>query len=130
MDDSGIFGMGIGTIVMLIAVLFGFSLFGSINWKFLLSLFMLVAVGISVIGFALGKIKNFKYILYITMICIGITFILEVTPIVIIGIFIVAGTMWKFSPHKQPAIFVALIGMGMLLVLYGSRALILLGLTP
>lgn len=123
---------GIGILpIIIIAILgiFGISLFSAINWRFLLALMVVVVMGLAVVGGVFFKIP-FKYVVMVSVLCLGVVIFIEVTAPVILGLLLVGFAMWKFTPEKHLAIMVALIGFGCLLVVWGTAALESLGIVP
>ena len=130
MDQRGILGLSLPVLILLaILGIFGFSIIGAINWKFLMAIMMFLVIGLTLIGVVFMKM-DFKYVIIVSMICLAITFVITVTPAVIMGFLVVGFAMWKLSPQKHLALMIALIGIGLILVLWGSMKLAELGIFP
>lgn len=120
-------------IIAIIAVLalFGFSAMAAINWKFILALFAMGIVGLSVVGVLFFK-ANWNMVMLAAVVSFGIIFIIEVTFPVLVGGLMVIFAMWQFKLLKgQPLMFVGLVGIGLTVMLLGAKlALYPLGIMP
>ena len=123
-------GIGLFTILIIALVgLFGIGILGSLNWNFLLAIMMILVIGLAMVGVVFFKM-DFKYVMIISMICLAITLFVTVTPVVIMGFLVAGFAMWKLTPEKHLAMMVALIGLGLLLVVWGTTQLASLGIYP
>jgi len=110
--------------------IFGISFLAAINWAYLLATLVVVVIGLTVTGSVFFNIP-FKYVIIVAVLCLGIVVFLQVGALAATGIILVGGVLYKFSPAKRPAIFIGLIGLGSLLVIWGSRfAVETLGVMP
>jgi len=133
MDEGGFLDFGGDWIKWLIisGIVGAVMIFLTFNFKYVVALAAIIVIGLMVFGavFGKGKIK-IKEIMPIALICLGIVLFVSVTPAIAIGIILIGGTLYFFSPAKYPALFVVLIGVGCLMALYGSIALKSLGIFP
>jgi hypothetical protein len=124
-------GVGLlGIIIIAFLALFGLAAVSAISFKFLLAVLIITTIGLGVVGALMFKV-DFKYVVILALVCLGIVVFMEVTAPVIVGILVVALAMWKLSPAKQPALFVGLIGVGLIMVVWGTKlAIEVLGIVP
>lgn len=127
-DERGV-GV-IGLIIAAVLALFGIAGVSAINLRFLMAVLILTTIGLAVVGSLFFRVP-FKYVIILAVICLGIVVFMEVTAPVVAGLLVVAFAMWKLTPMKQPAMFVGLVGVGLLLVVWGSKfAIETLGVLP
>lgn len=128
-DERGLIGwIAIGVIGLLLLTGLGGSVI-SVNWGFMLAIAMFLVMGLALVG-ALFKVIAIKHAIIIAMICMAIAMFITITPIVIFGFLIAGFAMWKFTPEKHIAIMVGMIGVGLLLVVWGTAGLATLGVYP
>jgi hypothetical protein len=129
-DQRGFLGLSIPLIILAILGVLIFSWLSSINWGFLLVVMMVVVLGLMVYG-AVFKGIDFKYVVIVALLCLALAMILTITIPVILGLLFVGFAMWKLTPAKQPALFVMMVGVGLVLVVIGSKlAVESLGILP
>lgn len=127
-DERGIIGI-IGVAIIGILALFSFSALAAINWQFLLAMMAMGIVALAFVGVLFFK-ADFKLVILAAVVSLGIVFIVEVSLPVIVGAIIVGFGMWKISPAKQPMLFVGMVGLGLLVMVWAYRAMILGGMLP
>jgi len=129
-DERGLIGWIAIAVVGLIAFmgLGGSSVIG-IDWGFFLAISMILVVGLAVFGMAFKGLQ-FKFVIIIAVLCMAIALFFTITPVVILGFVIVGFAMWKFTPEKHIALLVGMIGVGLLLVVWGTAGLATLGIYP
>jgi len=129
-DERGQFGGLLLPLILGVLALLGISFIGAINFKFLLVLMMFIVIGLAVFG-GVFKGINFKWVMAVAVVCLGITLVLTVTIPVVVGVVLIGFALWKYSSLKQPAIFVMMIGIGLLMVIFGTNfAIQTLGIQP
>lgn len=129
-DERGLIGWIAIAVVGLLAFLgLGGSSMIDINWGFLLAITMILVIGLAVFGMVFKGLP-FKFVMVIVVVCMAISLFFTITPPVIIGFIIVGFAMWKFTPEKHLALLVGMIGVGLLLIVWGTAGLATMGIYP
>ena len=128
-DERGLIGwIAIAVVSLLLLTGLGGSII-SINWGFLLVITMFLVMGLTLVG-TLFKVINIKHAIIIAIICMAIAMFITITPVVIFGFLLAGFAMWKFTPEKHMAVMVGMIGVGLLIVIWGTAGLATLGVYP
>lgn len=114
-----------------VLALFGFSAMAAIDWRFLLAMMAMGIVGMAFVGVLFFK-ADFKLVIVAALVSLMIVFIVEVTFPVIVGGLIAVAAMWNFKLlAKRPLMLFALIGVGLLVMVWGSYAILApMGIVP
>ena len=119
-------------IILGIIGLLGLGAASTINWKFLLAVMAMGIVGLAFVG-VLFFHADFKMVFLAAVVSFGIIFIVEVSLPVIVGAIIVIAAMYyfKFLIPKRPLIFTLMVLTGLLVMVWGSKAVLLpMGIVP
>jgi len=117
-------------LIALIAGVIGIALISAINIIFLLALMVFVVIGIAAAGVFLRGL-DFRYLVVTSLICLGIVAFITINALTCVGLLIIGGAMYKLTPAKQPALFVALVGVGLLVAIWGAKFVVIpLGVLP
>lgn len=132
-DERGfIFGLTIPIIIIGIVGLFLFGAAAAINWHFIIAVIAFISVPIAFIGVVFFKADN-KIITYSIVGAIALVLLIEVNIYNMLGLILIAGTMYYFKllvPNRI-SMFVALLGVGGLFLILGyTYILIPLGVVP
>jgi len=128
-DDAGIATPIIVAIAGVLGLL-GISTAASINWKFLLATLVMVAIVLAVAGTVWFGVP-FEQVIVISILCLGIVTFIEVGVLAAAGLIVIGGAFYYVSPMKQVWVFVALIGLGLLVTIWATQFTVVeLGITP
>ena len=119
--------------LVIAGVVGGVLIFLAANFRYIVALGAICVIGLMIFGYffkGTPNKENFGHVIIISAICLGIVGFVTVTPGIVIGVMLAGGGLWYYSKNKKIAVFVLMVGFGMLLVLAGSMGLKVLGVFP
>jgi len=123
-DERGFLGLGTIGMIALISILgvFGISIGASMDWTFIMATMIFVVIGLGVVGSIWFNV-DFKYVMILAILSLGIVTLLEVGAVTAMGLLIVGGIFyWRpVFMQKNAWLFMAMVGLGALLAIYGSQ---------
>jgi hypothetical protein len=127
-DERGIAGIALAIILGILSLL-GISALGAINPRFVLMLILITCFLLGIVGTVFFRLP-IQFPILIGLIAVAIVLFLEITPVVALGLMIAGFALWRVSPAKMPALFIGLLGIGCLMVFWGTKLTISLGVLP
>lgn len=130
-EQGGFILGGLGLLVVL--ALGGIMITGfiaSINWMYLIAVMAMVIIVVAMVGAVKYKMP-FQFVILISMISMAVVVFIGVGVLAAAGLMVLGVVLFKFSPSKQPAIFVGLVAVGLLTVIWGTKFILIpMGLIP
>ncbi|KUO40643.1 MAG: hypothetical protein APZ16_04500 [Candidatus Hadarchaeum yellowstonense] len=126
-DQGGLIPLVVLAIIGLIA-LFGIWGMSLTSWKGVIAVLAAGTIAMAVAGAVFFK-ANWNYVLLAIIMAFAIVFITEISFLALIGGLMVVFALWNFKIlSKNIAIFVALVGIGLLVMLISYKLMLLEGL--
>jgi len=126
-DQGGLIPLVVLAIIGLIA-LFGVWGMSLTSWKGVIAVLAAGTIAMAVAGAVFFK-ANWNYVLLAIIMAFAIVFITEISFLALIGGLMVVFALWNFKIlSKNIAIFVALVGIGLLVMLISYKLMLLEGL--
>lgn len=121
-DQGGLIGTTGMIIIAAIAGVLGIGAASTLDWTFIVATMMMAVIALTIVGTIWFGVP-FNRVIIMSMICLGIVTFLEIGVLPAAGLIVVGGTFYRFNPvgNQQIWFFLALIGVGLLAVIWGAE---------